>query len=66
MQVLTEQSDATAAFAAFNPVLDTPQRSATVLTALGEAGGGSLRLQAREHLVQEALQRDPKPPMRCA
>src|SRR5260221_1954051 len=35
IQVLAQQSDATAAFAALAQVLDTPQRSAAVLTALG-------------------------------
>lgn len=60
MQVMTEQSDATAAFAALNPVLDTPQRSATVLTALAGLAVEAYDFKSAEHLVQEALQRDPK------
>jgi tetratricopeptide (TPR) repeat protein len=60
MQVLAEQSDATAAFAALNPVIDTPQRSATVLTALGDLAVEAYDFKRAQHLVEEALQRDAK------
>jgi Flp pilus assembly protein TadD len=60
MQVLAEQSDATAAFAALYPVIDTSQRSAVVLTALGDLAVEAYDFKRAEHLVQEALQRDPK------
>jgi tetratricopeptide (TPR) repeat protein len=60
MQVLAQQSDATAAFAALAPVLDTPQRSAMVLTALGDLAVEAYDFKHAEHLVEEALQRDPK------
>ncbi len=60
MQVLTQQSDATAAFAALAPVIDTPQRSAVVLTALGDLAVEAYDFKRAEHLVTEALQRDPK------
>ncbi len=60
MQVLAEQSDATAAFAALDPVIDTPQRSAAVLTALGDLAVEAYDFKRAERLVQEALQRDPK------
>jgi tetratricopeptide (TPR) repeat protein len=60
MQVLAEQSDASAAFAALDAVIDTPQRSAMVLTALGELAVEAYDFKRAEHLVQEALQRDPK------
>jgi len=60
MQVLAEQSDATAAFAALDPVIDTPQRSAAVLTALGAMAVEAYDFQRADHLVQEALQREPK------
>jgi len=60
MQVLAQQSDATAAFAALNDPIDTPQRSATVLTALGDLAVEAYDFKRAEHLVQEALQRDPK------
>jgi tetratricopeptide (TPR) repeat protein len=60
MQVLAEQSDASAAFAALDPVIDTAQRSATVLTALGDLAVEAYDFKRAEHLVQEALQRDPK------
>jgi tetratricopeptide (TPR) repeat protein len=60
MQVLIQQSDATAAFAALDAVIDTPQRSATVLTALGDLAVQAYDFTRAEHLVQEALQRDPK------
>jgi tetratricopeptide (TPR) repeat protein len=60
MQVLADQSDATAAFAALDPVIDTPQRSAAVLTALGAMAVEAYDFQRADHLVQEALQRDPK------
>jgi tetratricopeptide (TPR) repeat protein len=60
MQVLAEQSDATAAFAALDPVVDTPQRSAMVLTALGDMAVQAYDFKRAEHLVGEALQRDPK------
>jgi tetratricopeptide (TPR) repeat protein len=60
MQVLSEQSDASAAFAALNTALDTPQRSAAVLTALGDLAVEAYDFARAEHLVQEALQRDPK------
>jgi len=62
MQVLAEQSDATAAFAALDPVVDSPQRSATVLTALGDMAVQAYDFKRAEHLVEEALQRDPKNP----
>lgn len=60
MQVLAEQSDATAAFAALFPVIDTAQRSAPVLTALADLAVEAYDFKRAEHLVQEALQRDPK------
>ncbi len=60
MQVLAQQSDATAAFAALAPVIDTPQRSAMVLTALGDLAVEAYDFKRAEHLVEEALQRDPK------
>ena len=60
MQVLAEQSDATAAFAALDPVIDTLQRSATVLTALGSLAVEAYNFKRAEALVDEALQRDPK------
>jgi tetratricopeptide (TPR) repeat protein len=60
MQVLSQQSDATAAFAALEAPIDTPQRSATVLTALGDLAVEAYDFKRAEHLVQEALQRDPK------
>ena len=60
MQVLAEQSDATAAFAALSGVIDTPQRSATVLTALGDLAIQAYDFKRADQLVQEALQRDPK------
>jgi tetratricopeptide (TPR) repeat protein len=60
MQVLSQQSDATAAFAALDAAIDTPQRSATVLTALGDLAVEAYDFKRAEHLVQEALQRDPK------
>ncbi len=60
MQVLAEQSDATAAFAALDPVVDTPQRSAMVLTALGDMAVQAYDFKRAEHLVAEALQREPK------
>jgi len=60
MQVLSQQSDATAAFAALSAAVDTPQRSATVLTALGDLAVEAYDFKGAEHLVQEALQRDPK------
>jgi tetratricopeptide (TPR) repeat protein len=60
MQVLADQSDATAAFAALDPVIDTPQRSATVLTALGAMAVEAYDFKRAERLVEEALQRDPK------
>jgi tetratricopeptide (TPR) repeat protein len=60
MQVLAEQSDATAAFAALYPVLDTPQRSAAVLTALADLAVEAYDFKRAERLAQEALQRDPK------
>jgi tetratricopeptide (TPR) repeat protein len=60
MQVLADQSDATAAFAALDPVIDTPQRSAAVLTALGAMAVEAYDFKRAEHLVEEALQRDPK------
>jgi tetratricopeptide (TPR) repeat protein len=60
MQVLAEQSDATAAFAALDPVIDSPQRSATVLTALADLAVEAYDFKRADHLVQEALQRDPK------
>ncbi len=60
MQVLADQSDATAAFAALDPVIDTPQRSAAVLTALGDLAVEAYDFKRAEHLVEEALQRDPK------
>jgi tetratricopeptide (TPR) repeat protein len=60
MQVLAEQSDATAAFAALDPVIDTPQRSAAVLTALGAMAVEAYDFKRADHLVEEALQRDPK------
>jgi Flp pilus assembly protein TadD len=60
MQVLAAQSDATAAFAALDPVIDTPQRSPAVLTALGSMAVEAYDFKRAEHLVGEALQRDPK------
>jgi tetratricopeptide (TPR) repeat protein len=60
MQVLADQSDAATAFAALDPVLDTPQRSAPVLTALGELAVEAYDFTRAQHLVDEALQRDPK------
>ncbi|HEY6457336.1 MAG TPA: tetratricopeptide repeat protein [Steroidobacteraceae bacterium] len=60
MQVLADQSDATAAFAALDPVIDTPQRSAAVLTALGAMAVEAYDFKRADHLVEEALQRDPK------
>ena len=60
MQVLSEQSDATAAFSALAPTIDAPQRSATVLTALGDLGVEAYDFKRAQHLVEEALQRDPK------
>jgi tetratricopeptide (TPR) repeat protein len=60
IQVLAQQSDATAAFAALDTPLDTPQRSAVVLTALGDLAVEAYDFKRAEHLVQEALQRDPK------
>jgi tetratricopeptide (TPR) repeat protein len=60
MQVLADQSDAATAFAALNPVVDTPQRSAAVLTALGELAVEAYDFTRAQHLVDEALQRDPK------
>jgi tetratricopeptide (TPR) repeat protein len=60
MQVLSQQSDATAAFAALDAAVDTPQRSATVLTALGDLAVEAYDFKRAEHLVQVALQRDPK------
>ncbi len=60
MQVLAQQSDATAAFAALDPVIDTPQRSVIVLTALGALAVEAYDFKRAEHLVEEALQRDPK------
>ncbi len=60
MQVLAEQSDASAAFAALDTVIDTPQRSAPVLTALGALAVEAYDFTRAEHLVAEALQRDPK------
>jgi len=60
MQVLAAQSDATAAFAALYPVIDTPQRSPAVLTALADLGVEAYDFKRAEHLTQEALQRDPK------
>jgi tetratricopeptide (TPR) repeat protein len=60
MQVLAQQSDATAAFAALDPVIDTPQRSAVVLTALGDLAVEAYDFNHAAHLVEEALQRDPK------
>ena len=60
MQVLADQSDATAAFAALGPVIDTPQRSAAVLTALGAMAVEAYDFKHADHLVEEALQRDPK------
>ena len=60
MQVLAEQSDATAAFAALEPTLDTPQRSAAVLTALGDLAVEAYDFKRADHLVGEALQQDPK------
>jgi Flp pilus assembly protein TadD len=60
MQVLADQSDAATAFAALDPVLDTPQRSAAVLTALGELAVEAYDFTRAEHLVDEALQRDAK------
>ena len=60
MQVLAQQSDATAAFAALNPVIDTPQRSALVLIALGDLAVEAYDFKRAEHLVGEALQKDPK------
>ena len=60
MQVLAQQSDATAAFAALAPVIDTPQRSAVVLTALGDLAVEAYDFKRAEHLAEEALQRDPK------
>ncbi|HEV2701529.1 MAG TPA: tetratricopeptide repeat protein [Steroidobacteraceae bacterium] len=60
MQVLAEQSDATAAFAALDPVVDAPQRSAAVLTALADLAIQAYDFKRAEHLVEEALQRDPK------
>jgi len=60
MQVLAQQSDATAAFTALAPVLDTPERSVTVLIALGDLAVEAYDFKHAEHLVQEALQRDPK------
>jgi tetratricopeptide (TPR) repeat protein len=60
MQVLAAQSDATAAFAALAPTLDTPQRSAAVLTALGDLAVEAYDFKRADHLVGEALQRDPK------
>lgn len=60
MQVLAEQSDATAAFAALDAALDTPQRSAAVVTALGGLAVEAYDFKRAEHLVETALQRDPK------
>ena len=60
MQVLADQSDATAAFAALDAVIDTPQRSAAVLTALGAMAVEAYDFKRADHLVEEALQRDPK------
>ena len=60
MQVLSQQSDASAAFAALAGPVDTPQRSATVLTALGGLAVEAYDFKRAEHLVQEALQREPK------
>jgi tetratricopeptide (TPR) repeat protein len=60
MQVLADQSDASAAFAALDPVIDTPQRSARVLTALGDLAVEAYDFGHAQHLVEEALQRDPK------
>jgi tetratricopeptide (TPR) repeat protein len=60
MQVLADQSDATAAFVALDPVIDTPQRSAAVLTALGAMAVEAYDFKRADHLVEEALQRDPK------
>jgi Flp pilus assembly protein TadD len=60
MQVLSQQSDAAAAFAALSVPVDTPQRSAAVLTALGDLAVEAYDFKRAEHLVQEALQREPK------
>jgi Tfp pilus assembly protein PilF len=60
MQVLSQQSDASAAFAALEAAIDSPQRSAAVLTALGDLAVEAYDFKRAEHLVQEALQRDPK------
>ena len=60
MQVLVQQSDASAAFAALDTPVDTPQRSAAVLTALGGVAVEAYDFKRAERLVQEALQRDPK------
>jgi tetratricopeptide (TPR) repeat protein len=60
MQVLSQQSDATAAFAALEAPVDTSQRSAAVLTALGDLAVEAYDFKRAEHLVQEALQRDAK------
>ncbi len=60
MQVLATQSDSTATFLVLAPLLDTPQRSAAVLTALGELAVDAYDFKRAQHLVAEALQRDPK------
>ncbi len=60
LQVLATQSDANATFGALAPVLDTPQRSAAVLTALGELAVDAYDFKRAQHLTEEALQRDPK------
>jgi len=60
MQVLTQQSDATAAFAALDPVIDTAGRSVPVLIALGDLAVEAYDFKRAQHLVEEALQREPK------
>jgi len=51
MQVLAAQSDASAAFAALDPVIDTPRRSATVLTALGDLAVEAYDFGRAQHLA---------------
>jgi len=61
-QVLVEQSDANAAFAALNGVADSPSTSALVLTVLGQLALQAYDFNRAQALVHEALQKDPKQP----
>ncbi|HTY48916.1 MAG TPA: tetratricopeptide repeat protein [Steroidobacteraceae bacterium] len=62
LSALTEEADASAVLAAVGDLLDTPQASPKLLTALAALAISAYDFGRADHFVHEALQRDPHSP----